>query len=155
LTHLLPRIAELRQELDEPLAPLLAAHARTALLETVRLIENGASQPSGGFGRETVRQFLTRLEARCKETWTLEEMARVSGFGRTRVAMLVKEVTGDNPVRYLNRLRFNRACGLLKQTDRSVTEIGVECGFCDGAYFARVFKSFAGMSPSDYRRRFQ
>lgn len=153
LTQLLMRIAFLRQRLTEPLAPLLAAYARTALLETAGLVEEGARHPDPDFGRHTVRAVLARLEERCDEPWSLEEMARVSGFGRTRFAMLVKELTGDNPIRHLNRLRVARACRLLRGTEESVTAIGMRCGFCDGAYFARVFKAFTGKSPSGYRGR--
>jgi len=155
LPHLLTRIAEVRKQVEEPLAPLLAAYTRVALLETAGLVEEGAQHPDPDFARQTVREFLARLEADCQEPWTLEEMARVSGFGRTRLGLLVKELTGDNPIRHLNRLRVMRACRLLRESEESITAIGLRCGFCDGAYFTRVFKAFTGKSPSLYRARAQ
>ena len=50
---------------------------------------------------------------------------------------------------YLNRYRINKAIDLLKNSDYNITEIAYMCGYSSAKYFARVFKKYLGMSPSD------
>jgi AraC family L-rhamnose operon regulatory protein RhaS len=98
---------------------------------------------------------LDELALRCDEPWTLEQMATLAGFGRTRFSTLVGEITGDTPIRHLNRLRVQRACKLLREDSAetlSITQIAHQCGFSDSAYFNRVFKSFTARTPRAYRQ---
>ncbi len=67
-------------------------------------------------------------------------------FGSTR------ELTGYPPMQYLNRLRFERACALLRNTALQITEIGFSCGYATSQYFAETFKRYARMTPTEYRQ---
>jgi transcriptional regulator GlxA family with amidase domain len=60
--------------------------------------------------------------------------------------------TGVSIHRYLMRLRVERAREMIEQTDRSLTDIAMRCGFDDSSYFARVFRSLMGTSPGAYRK---
>ncbi len=51
----------------------------------------------------------------------------------------------------LNAVRLSAAEQLLAQSSLSVTEIALDCGFCDGNYFSTVFKKHRGVSPKEYR----
>jgi len=55
------------------------------------------------------------------------------------------------PWQYLNRYRVLQAQKLLRATDDSVTAIAGAVGFSDPAYFSRVFRKEAGVSPKAYR----
>jgi AraC-like DNA-binding protein len=79
-------------------------------------------------------------------------MAAACGLARTRFAELVREVTGETPIRLLNRARVRRARQLLVRTDRSITEIAHACGFASSQYFATVFRQFTGRAPASARR---
>ncbi|NMA67264.1 MAG: helix-turn-helix domain-containing protein [Clostridiaceae bacterium] len=50
---------------------------------------------------------------------------------------------------YLNRYRINKAIELLENSDYNISEIAYMCGYSSAKYFARVFKKYLGMSPSD------
>lgn len=63
---------------------------------------------------------------------------------------LFKEVTGKTPKEYINDIRIDKACGLIKNTDMTVTEIALCCGFSDMNYFSRYFKMRIGMPPTKY-----
>ena len=53
----------------------------------------------------------------------------------------------------LNQLRVNRASLLLRQTDKSLVQIALECGFRDQSYFTKVFRRVAGKTPREFRTR--
>ena len=56
---------------------------------------------------------------------------------------------------YLNHCRIERAQALLVTSDRPMSEISQETGFCDQSYFGTVFRRLAGMTPAAYRRKFR
>jgi transcriptional regulator GlxA family with amidase domain len=64
---------------------------------------------------------------------------------------LFKEVTGQSFVAYLNRFRVARARSLLASTDKAISEISLETGFCNQSYFGVIFRRITGMTPLEYR----
>lgn len=58
-----------------------------------------------------------------------------------------------SPVEYINLIRVRTACEKLKKTDRSVTDIGTECGFASDSAFNRNFRKLMGMSPAEWRKK--
>ena len=58
---------------------------------------------------------------------------------------------GETPHRYLQRRRVERAKFLLRETDRSVTDICFDVGFGSLGTFSRTFSGIVGETPSDYR----
>ena len=60
---------------------------------------------------------------------------------------------GVTPGKYLNQVRVENAMLLLRQGHHSVQFVSDACGFSNGNYFARVFRSAVGMNPRDYARQ--
>ena len=58
---------------------------------------------------------------------------------------------GETPHRYLQRRRVERAMFLLRETDRSVTDISLDVGFSSLGTFSRTFRDIVGLSPREYR----
>jgi AraC-like DNA-binding protein len=71
-----------------------------------------------------------------------------SGFSRQ-----FRRATGNTFTDFVNRLRVNRACQLLMETDRYVTNICFDVGFGNVANFNRRFLEIKGMTPKEYRRQ--
>ncbi len=84
---------------------------------------------------------------------TLEDMAAVAGLSCKYFCKFFKDLTGTTPVNYLMTYRIERAARKLLSTDKTVTQIGYDCGFNDVSYFIKTFKAFKGVSPKDYRKR--
>ncbi|HEX3628706.1 MAG TPA: AraC family transcriptional regulator [Verrucomicrobiae bacterium] len=63
--------------------------------------------------------------------------------------------TGKTLPRYINELRVGRACRFLAEGEAKITDIALDCGFANLANFNRRFLEIAGLTPHDYRRRFQ
>jgi AraC-like DNA-binding protein len=60
---------------------------------------------------------------------------------------------GETPHRYLQRRRVERSMFLLRETDRSVTDVCFDVGFSSLGTFSRTFRAIVGESPSDYGRQ--
>lgn len=64
----------------------------------------------------------------------------------------IKKVTGSCTTIYIRQLKLERAKYLLENSELSIAEIQVSCGYDMGSYFCRVFKEEFGMSPLKYRK---
>ncbi len=61
-------------------------------------------------------------------------------------------MTSQTPADYVLNVRVNAARALLETTDKLITDIAVETGFCDHSHFIKTFKRFTGHTPGAYRR---
>lgn len=82
---------------------------------------------------------------------TLEQLARYTGYSPSHFSLLFRQQTGQSPLAYLNRLKIEHACQLLKTTNMRVNQICHKVGIDDSYYFSRLFKQLTGLSPKDYR----
>jgi AraC-like DNA-binding protein len=81
-------------------------------------------------------------------------LARVAHVSPTHFNRQFQAVFGERPYRYLQRRRVERSMELLRETERSVTEICLDVGFSSLGTFSRTFREIVGEPPSAYRRRF-
>lgn len=63
-----------------------------------------------------------------------------------------KKLTGCTLIQYINTLKLQYACELLRKTEKPVTEIALDCGFHSAMYFCKVFKSMMNITPTEYRK---
>lgn len=85
---------------------------------------------------------------------TLADAAAHMGMGKSLFCAFMRREMGMPFTRYVNTIRIEEACRQLATTGGTVTEVALNVGFSDLAYFNRVFKSVTGDSPSHWRRRF-
>jgi AraC family L-rhamnose operon regulatory protein RhaS len=129
------------------------AHLRCLVLELARgIADQGTPSAKEHPSANQVRRFLQRLNGHLDESWTLDLMAKECGVGRTQFAKICQRLSGYAPYLYLSRLRFEKACELLRETTQSITDIAYQCGYGSSQYLAESFKKAARMSPSDYRK---
>ena len=67
------------------------------------------------------------------------------------LSTLFKEVTGINFLQYLNGYRLNMAIDMMKEGGVNISEIAPKCGFQNPGYFAKIFKRYFGMTPTQFR----
>ncbi|MFD2615653.1 AraC family transcriptional regulator [Paenibacillus gansuensis] len=79
---------------------------------------------------------------------TIEELASLAEISPNYVTVLFKSVVGTTPIQYLHQIRINTALDLLKNTQMTVGDIAEYLGYCDQAYFNRIFKKWMGIAPS-------
>ncbi|WP_206306462.1 helix-turn-helix domain-containing protein [Streptomyces malaysiense] len=79
-------------------------------------------------------------------------LARVAHVSPAHFARTFRATFGETPHRYLQRRRVERAMYLLRESDRSVTDIAFEVGFGSPGTFSRTFRGIVGSSPRAYRK---
>jgi AraC-like DNA-binding protein len=80
-------------------------------------------------------------------------LARIAHVSEAHFIRTFRATFGETPHRYLQRRRVERAMFLLRETDRSVTEICFDVGFASLGTFSRTFRAIVGVPPSAYRDR--
>ena len=91
------------------------------------------------------------LDEHYKEKLSLESVASHFFIDKHYLARLFKEQYGVTLVTYLQQVRITHAKRMLRFTNKSIEEIGLECGIGELNYFSRVFKKLEGVSPSEFR----
>lgn len=91
------------------------------------------------------------LEIHYTEGITIESVAEFVGIDRSHFTKTFQKAYGVPPMKYVQQLKVNEACSLLKQTDFKLTEIAQSVGYPDLFTFSKAFKKAVGISPSAYR----
>ncbi|WP_119944357.1 AraC family transcriptional regulator [Neorhizobium sp. NCHU2750] len=80
------------------------------------------------------------------------DVARACNLSRGYFIHAFRETTGMTPYKWLLGERVARAQELLKASRTPLSEVAIACGFADQSHFTRVFTSFVGVSPGNWRR---
>ena len=80
-------------------------------------------------------------------------LARIAYVSEAHFIRTFRATFGETPHRYLQRRRVERAMFLLRETERSVSEICLDVGFTSLGTFGRTFRVIVGESPTAYRER--
>ena len=99
--------------------------------------------------------ILKYLSIHYREPVTLEDLAKALCVSKSHLSHSFSERLGVNFRTYLNTLRLNRACELLRSAALSVTDAAYESGFESYRTFNRVFLEKYGCTPSEYRKQHQ
>jgi len=86
---------------------------------------------------------------------SLERISRIAHMSPFTFSRYFKKNCGAGFIEYLNRVRVNKACYLLRETEYQVHEIASECGFLSISNFNKQFRKTEGLSPRDYRAQFK
>jgi len=88
-----------------------------------------------------------------KEEVTLLSVAESMGVSQSHLSREFAKYVGEPPVRYLTKLRLEKAAELLCATELGMEEVSRECGFGDVNYFGKVFRKYMKMAPGEFRRQ--
>ena len=99
---------------------------------------------------ERIKKVKEFTQSHYARTITIDMIADYVGMNRLSFCTFFKKATGQTYITYLNKLRVDRACYLLRQGSFNITEVCYMVGFNDVPYFNRCFKNNRGMSPKEY-----
>ena len=151
---LLSRIAALKEETPE--AYEMEAVGLLHILWCVLRRNMGALPPVAGEPRTELdlqRAMIAYICEHYGEKLTLSEIAAAGHVSRSRCCQMFRRHLQRTPIDYLNSYRLKTAANLLRGTNRTVTEIALNCGFNCLSYFSKMFLQVYGCTPKEYRRR--
>jgi transcriptional regulator GlxA family with amidase domain len=106
----------------------------------------GALQPK-------LSEAVTLMEANIEEPLSTDDIAGLVGLSRRQLERLFKQYLGSLPSRYYLELRLQRARQLLLDTNYSIVQVGLMCGFSSGSHFSTAFGALFGNTPREERQR--
>lgn len=107
------------------------------------------------FERERMNRVLQFLNSRLEQPIRVSDAARIFGLSQGAFGRNFRVHTGKTFPQFVNELRIGRACRLLIEDNRSITEVSYECGFQNLSNFNRQFLRLKRMSPREFRRQIQ
>ena len=84
---------------------------------------------------------------------TVAELAKRVEVGTCSLTRHFVAELGVSPARYIRRARVELANWMLANTERSISQVAMDCGFFDVAHFTRTYRSLQGSTPSAFRLR--
>lgn len=113
---------------------------------------NATSAPSASSLQiKRFKDVLNYIEEHYTETISLDTMAKVAGFSSRYFCRFFRKMTQCTPTEYLNYYRIECACEQLADTQYTITEVALNCGFNDISYFIKAFHKAKGVTPKQYK----
>ena len=112
----------------------------------------GARQPLPRMETARLKQMLGFIRDHYAEDISPADIAAAAGVCERECFRCFKQELGTTPLSSLTDFRVRKAAELLRETDRSVTDIASACGFATSSYFGKVFRRRMNLSPLAYRR---
>ena len=106
-------------------------------------------------GNKRMTNVYTYIRENYFKPISLEKIAKIAKMSPFAFSRYFKKNSGAGFVEYLNRVRTNKACYLLRETEYQVHDIALECGFSSISNFNKQFRKTEGISPRDYRAQFK
>lgn len=150
-------IAMLKQSPIERIASLLIILSTIASSKEYRILSSAGF--SNAYNSKTDMERINRVYAYVVENFSqdinLSDISKVANLSPTAFCRYFKNCTKKTFFAFLLETRLNYACKLLINDAHNITEVSMETGFNNLSYFNRQFKKMTGLSPLQYRRKFQ
>jgi AraC family L-rhamnose operon regulatory protein RhaS len=103
--------------------------------------------------RDLLAEAIHFIESNTTSELRVEDIAAKVYLSPNYFRKVFKEATGLTPIDYINRIRVSKACELLRDEYISISRVAEMVGINDLNYFSRLFRSLAGCSPSEFRKK--
>lgn len=105
-----------------------------------------------GTNQPKLTEAVALMEANLEELIVLDDLASLVGISRRQLERLFKKYLDCVPRRYYLDLRLKKARQLLLQTDKSIAEVAIACGFVSAPHFSKSYRDRYNVSPRDERQ---
>jgi transcriptional regulator GlxA family with amidase domain len=107
-----------------------------------------------GHEDEPIRQAQTFIEENVTEKISVDDLASKVAIGRRNFERRFKKATNNTPVEYIQRVKIEAAKKWLETGRKNVNEVMYDVGYSDVKAFRSVFKKVTGLSPMEYRSKY-
>jgi AraC family transcriptional regulator, activator of mtrCDE len=104
-----------------------------------------------GKGYLTIMPALDYIHVNYGEQFYVRHLAEICYMSISHFRMVFLQAIGDTPLDFLNTVRIEKACVLLRTTDKTILTISKQVGFSSYTSFLRYFTRIAGIPPHEYR----
>jgi AraC-like DNA-binding protein len=101
---------------------------------------------------DRVVEAIVRMHLHPDRSWSIDELAEISGMSRSGFTRYFKCLTAESPMQYLQRCRLARAAGFLERGDARLLQIAEWTGYQSDVALSKAFKRRFGVSPGGYRK---
>ena len=146
-------LAELHQT---SLSSQLYVDSLTNILAVHLLRQHATTSPqlliyNGGLPQRQLLRVLDYIDVHLERELKLADLAQLIDVSQFHFGRLFKQSLGLSPYQYLLQQRVERAKKLLKQTDKPIVDIALDCGFNSHSHLSQKFRQLTGMTPKAYR----
>ena len=134
---------------------LTILHKIALSTERHQLASNGYTRKAPSGETQRIGQVYAYLFQHFSEDIRLGKVAQSINLTDSAFCKFLKRHTGKTFSFILNEIRIGHACRLLNETAASVGEVAYKSGYTNASYFNRKFRTFTGLTPLQYRRRWQ
>jgi AraC family transcriptional regulator len=149
-------LEQLRLELttrSRPSGLFVQGIAQSLTAHLVRSYTDTAAGPlwRPGLSPAKLRRVTDLMNRQIAQEFDLSSFAKAAGMSEYHFSRVFTKATSSSPSRFFIRLRMEKARRLLRETDRSIAEIGFDVGYSSPSHFAYAFRRETGVSPREYR----
>ncbi|WP_416865937.1 MAG: GlxA family transcriptional regulator [Imperialibacter sp.] len=105
-------------------------------------------------GDEMVKEAQSYLESKLDEKVSVEQLSQRFAVGRRTFDRRFIKATGNTPIEYLQRVKIESAKKSLETSRKTINEVMYDVGYSDVKAFREVFRKITGMSPLEYRNKY-
>lgn len=109
---------------------------------------------TGKMPKYKMSRVLDYITAHLQDPICLKDLADIAGMSQYYFCRMFRQTMGIAPFEYVRQQRIEKAKKLLEQTNLSILEVGMQCGFTSPSHFSRQFRHTAGVTPKAYRNVF-
>jgi len=132
-----------------------AAISESILVDRVRSMQDHQRIPLRqqlGTSQPKLTEAVLLMESNLEEPLSPDELANYVSISRRQLERLFRSYLHCTPTQYYLRLRLRNARLLLLQTEKSIVEISLACGFASAPHFSKCYRDMFGLPPRDERR---
>lgn len=154
LEHIYKKMLKEFTEKEDGYIELLRGYLIELLIQIFRSMKASFHKKTDMMSRHAslMEQSIQYLKSNYKVNVKLSELASRSFLSPTYYCKLFKDYTGATISEYIQKLRIEEACNLLKTTDLKVIAVAQKIGYSDIKHFNEVFKKLTGTTPSAYKK---
>lgn len=103
---------------------------------------------------DPIKKAQEYIENNVTEKISVEDLSSKYAIGRRHFERRFKKATNNTPVEYIQRVKIEAAKKQLESTPKNINEVMYDVGYTDAKAFRTVFKKITGISPIDYRNKY-
>lgn len=125
-------------------------------LLTIKIMQDknmAKSAASNSVQEQRLRKMLSFIHSNYDKNIGIDDISRSAAISRTECFRCFGRILSKSPSEYLTEYRISMSATMLSDSEKSLSEISIACGFNSTSYFGKLFKLQYGVSPKKYREK--